>query len=149
MTRTIALAVTSLAFAVAGCGGSDDNSSDNSSSASSAPTTETTPTTASKSGGGGGASTNLKVAADPSGALKFDKSSLSAKSGNVTINMDNPSDVPHGVAIEGNGVDKDGPVVNKGGKSTVTANLKPGSYEFYCPVPGHKEAGMEGKLTVK
>jgi uncharacterized cupredoxin-like copper-binding protein len=149
MTRTIALAVTSLAFAVAGCGGSDDNSSDNSTSASSTPTTETTPTTASGSGGGGGASTNLKVSADPGGALKFDKSSLSAKSGNVTISMDNPSDVPHGVAIEGNGVDKDGQVVNKGGKSTVTADLKPGSYEFYCPVPGHKEAGMEGKLTVK
>jgi uncharacterized cupredoxin-like copper-binding protein len=149
MTRTIALAVTSLAFAVAGCGGSDDNSSDNSTSASSTPTTETTPTTASGSGGGGGASTNLKVDADPSGQLKFDKSSLSAKSGKVTIEMDNPSDVPHGIGIEGSGVDEEGDTVNKGGKSTVTADLKPGSYEFYCPVPGHKEAGMEGKLTVK
>jgi plastocyanin len=148
MTRTIGLAVTALAFAVAGCGGSDDNSSDSSSSASSTPSSsQTTPATSGSSGGG--ASSNLKVDADPSGQLKFTKSSLSAKSGNVTITMDNPSDVPHGVAIEGNGVDKDGQVVNKGGKSTVSANLKPGSYEFYCPVPGHKEAGMEGKLTVK
>jgi len=63
--------------------------------------------------------------------------------------MDNPSDVPHGVGIKGNGVDKDGPVVNKGGKSTATADLKPGTYEFYCPVPGHEEAGMKGTLTVK
>jgi uncharacterized cupredoxin-like copper-binding protein len=147
MTRTIALTATALAFAVAGCGGSDNNSSDNSSASSTPSSSQTTPAPSSNSGGG--ASSNLKVAADAGGALKFDKSSLSAKSGNVTITMDNPSDVPHGVAVEGNGVDKDGPIVNKGGKSTVTANLKPGSYEFYCPVPGHKEAGMEGKLTVK
>jgi uncharacterized cupredoxin-like copper-binding protein len=36
-----------------------------------------------------------------------------------------------------------------GGKSTVTADLKPGTYEFYCPVDGHKAAGMKGTLTVK
>src|SRR3954454_7581840 len=147
MKRTLTFAAAAAALAIAGCGGGDDNSS-SSSSAASPPPAPTTPTTAS-GGASGGASSNLKVAADPGGALKFDKSSLSAKSGNVTITMDNPSDVPHGVAIEGNGVDKDGQVVNKGGKSTVTASLKPGTYEFYCPVPGHKQAGMEGKLTVK
>src|SRR4051812_16402341 len=112
MTRTIALTVTALAFAVAGCGGSDDNSSDTSGSAASTPS-ETTPAPAS---GGAGASTNLKVDADPSGQLKFDKSSLSAKAGKVTIEMDNPSDVPHGIGIKGSGVDEDGQVVNKGGK---------------------------------
>ena len=63
--------------------------------------------------------------------------------------MDNPASVPHGVAVEGNGVDKDGAVVNKGGKSTVTVALKPGKYTFYCPVPGHRQAGMQGTLTVK
>jgi len=147
MKRTLTFAAAAAALAIAGCGGSDNNSS-SSSSAASPPATQTTPTTAS-GGSSGGASSNLKVAADPSGALKFDKSSLSAKSGNVTITMDNPSPVPHGVAVEGNGVDKDGSVVNKGGKSTVTASLKPGKYTFYCPVPGHKEAGMEGTLTIK
>ena len=54
--------------------------------------------------------------------------------------MDNPSPVPHGIAVEGNGVDKDGKTVSMGGKSTVTVSLKPGKYEFYCPVPGHKAA---------
>ena len=63
--------------------------------------------------------------------------------------MDNPSDVPHAVAVEGNGVDKDGQTVTKGGKSTVTVDLKPGKYEFYCPVDGHKAAGMKGTLTVQ
>ena len=88
------------------------------------------------------------LAADPSGQLKFDKSSLTAKAGVVTIVMDNPSSVPHGVGVAGNGLDKDGAVVNKGGKSTVTAALKPGTYQFYCPVPGHKQAGMVGTLTI-
>src|SRR3954468_18462722 len=131
MKRTFIFAAAAATLAIAGCGGSDNNSS--TTTAASPPATQTTPTTAS-GGSSGGASSNLKVAADPSGALKFDKSSLSAKSGNVTITMDNPSPVPHGVAVEGNGVDKDGSVVNKGGKSTVTASLKPGKYTFYCPV---------------
>jgi uncharacterized cupredoxin-like copper-binding protein len=147
MTRTIALAGTALALAVAGCGGSDNNSGGSSSSAASSPSTQTTPSAS--SGGAGGASSKLQVTADPGGALKFDKSSLSGKSGNVSITMDNPSDVPHGIGIKGNGVDKDGQIVNKNAKSTVTAKLKAGTYEFYCPVPGHEQAGMKGTLTVK
>jgi plastocyanin len=147
MKRTLTFAAAAAALAIAGCGGSDDNSS-SSSSAASPPPAATTPTSAS-GGSSGGASSNLTVDADPSGALKFTKSSLSGKSGNVTITMDNPSDVPHGIGVKGNGVDKDGPVVNKGGTSKITASLKPGKYEFYCPVPGHEEAGMKGTLTVK
>ena len=62
--------------------------------------------------------------------------------------MDNPSSLPHAIAVEGNGVDKDGQTVQKGGKSTITVDLKPGKYTFYCPVDGHRAAGMEGTLTV-
>ena len=64
--------------------------------------------------------------------------------------MNNPSTsgVPHGIAVEGNGVDQDGKTVQPGGKSTDTLTLKPGTYTFYCPVPGHKEAGMKGTLVV-
>jgi plastocyanin len=145
-----AAAICAAAIAVAGCG-SDDNSS--SSNASSSPDTTASqtppPSTSGGSSSGGGASSNLKISADPSGQLKFDKSKLSAKAGNVTITMDNPSPVAHAVGVEGNGVDKDGNTVNMGGKSTVTVDLKPGTYEFYCPVDGHKAAGMEGTLTVK
>jgi plastocyanin len=124
--------------AVAGCGGGDNN--DNSSTTA---TTSTTGTTTSPSGGGAGA---LKVDADPSGALKFTKSTLSAKAGQVTIKMDNPSPVDHAIGVKGNGVGK---TVGKGGVSTVTANLKAGKYEFYCPVDAHEQAGMKGTLTVK
>jgi uncharacterized cupredoxin-like copper-binding protein len=147
MKKTLALATGIAALAVAGCGGGNDNSSSNSSSSNTQTSASTTPAASPSSGGG--ASTSLKLSADPSGSLKFDKSSLSAKSGNVTIAMDNPADVPHGVAVEGNGLNKVGATVNKGGKSTVTVKLKPGSYTFYCPVPGHRQAGMQGKLTVK
>jgi len=150
MKRTFALALAAAALTVAGCGSDDDNSSSSSSAGSTsapAPTTNTSPSAS--GGGGGGASSKLKLSADPSGQLKFDKSSLTAKAGNVTITMANPSSLPHGVGIEGSGVDEDGEVVNKGGTSTVSVKLKPGKYEFYCPVPGHKEGGMEGDLTVK
>jgi plastocyanin len=148
VTPAAALCAAVAAVAVAGCG--SDNSSSGSSSSSSDTTAATTPAPPpSTSGSGGGASSNLKLSADSSGQLKFDKSTLSAKAGNVTITMDNPSPVAHAVAVEGNGVDKDGKTVNMGGTSTVTVNLKPGTYEFYCPVDGHKAAGMKGTLTVK
>ena len=63
--------------------------------------------------------------------------------------MSNPASIPHAIAVEGNGVDKDGKPVGQGGTSTVTVDLKPGKYEFYCPVDSHKQAGMKGTLTVK
>ena len=130
-------------LAVAGCGSSNKSSSTSSSTPAAPATTSSTPTTSSGAGG------NLKVTADPSGAFKFNTKTLSAKSGKVTITMDNPSAVPHGIAVEGNGVDKDGKIVNQNGTSTVSASLKPGKYTFYCPVPGHRQAGMQGTLTVQ
>ena len=145
MKRTMALAGAALALAIAGCGGDDEESS--STGVDTNTGTSSNPAPAEPSGGSG-ATTKLKISADPSGALKFDKSSLSAKPGKVTITMDNPAEVPHAVGIEGSGVDVDGQVVQKGEKSTATADLKAGTYEFYCPVPGHKAAGMKGTLTV-
>ena len=147
-TYLLSTAAACAALAVAGCGGSDDNSDSTGSSApatTSESTQSTTATTPSSSGGGG----DLKISADPSGQLKFNTDALTAKAGKVTITMDNPSSVPHAVAVEGNGVDKDGNTVQQGGKSTVSVDLKPGKYEFYCPVDGHKDAGMKGDLTVK
>ena len=63
--------------------------------------------------------------------------------------MANPSSIPHAVAVEGNGVDKSGATVTKDGTSSVTADLKPGTYTFYCPVGNHAAQGMKGTLTVK
>ena len=91
----------------------------------------------------------LEVAADPGGALKFEKDKLSAKAGPVTITMPNPSDVPHAIGVRGEGTDETGETVTKGSESTVSIELPAGEYEFYCPVAGHDAAGMKGTLTVK
>jgi plastocyanin len=91
----------------------------------------------------------LTLSADPGGALRFDTRSLEARAGQVTLVMDNPSSVPHNVSIEGRGVDEEGETVGEGGESTVRAELRPGEYDFYCSVPGHREGGMEGTLSVR
>ena len=147
MKRTLRIALvalTALGLVVAGCG-----SSKKSSSSSAGTTSQPATTTPSTSGGGGGGAGALKLSADPSGALKFSTSSLNAKSGKVTIAMTNPASLQHGVALTGKGVNKTGAIVSSGGTSTVSATLKPGTYTFYCPVPGHRQAGMQGTLTVK
>ena len=136
MTRWMGVLAVAAVLAVAGCGGSDSSSSGSGSSSGSS--------SSSSSGGG----STLALAADPNGALKFDKTTLNAKAGTVTIDFTNEANIPHAVAVEGNGVDKNGETVT-GGKNTLTVDLKPGTYEFYCPVPGHKAAGMKGKLVVK
>jgi uncharacterized cupredoxin-like copper-binding protein len=141
-----ALCAALAAFAVAGCGSSNKSSSSSSNSNTAAQKPAPAPAPAPS---GGGASTNLPLAADSGGQLKFDKTALSAKAGNVTITLDNPSPVQHAIAVDGNGVSKVGSTVGMGGKSTITVALKPGTYKFYCPVDGHRAAGMEGTLTVK
>ena len=143
---TLIALLAATALIAAGCGGSDNNSSDNSSNSSSGTQGNTSDTT-STGGGGGGAASSLKLTADPGGALKFNTTTLSAKAGKVTVTMDNASQTPHAVEIEGNGVEKKTNTVT-GGSAKLTVDLKPGKYEFYCPVDGHKAAGMKGTLTV-
>jgi plastocyanin len=100
-------------------------------------------------GAADGGERRLTLSADPAGELSFDTQTLEARAGQVTIEMENPSSVPHNVSIEGRGVDEEGRTVEQGGTSTVTADLRPGEYDFYCSVPGHREGGMEGTLTVR
>jgi plastocyanin len=137
MFRWMAAALAAAALALAGCGGSSNNHNNSSSSSSSS----------GGGGGGGGGGSTLAIAADPGGALKFTQTKLTAKAGKVTIDFTNKSNIPHGVVITGNGVNAKTKVVT-GGSSTATATLKPGTYTFYCPVPGHRQAGMQGTLTV-
>src|SRR5687768_11017004 len=147
--KLLALLLASAALAVGACGDDDDEGS---SDTGTTPTTEAAPpaeTTTEDSGGAAAGGSELKADADPGGELKFTVDQLEGKAGKVTITMDNPSELPHAIAIEGGGVDEHGETVEKGGTSTVTADLKPGEYEFYCPVPGHEEGGMKGTLTVK
>ena len=137
MKRLHILCVVAL-LAVAGCGGSSDNSS------SSSQTATSSGGAASSSGGGG---QQLSLESDPQ-QLKFNTNKLTAKAGKVTITMTNQSGLSHNVALKG-GVDEKGPVVGQGQKSTVTADLKPGKYTFYCSVDGHEAAGMNGELDVQ
>ncbi len=91
----------------------------------------------------------VEINADPTGQLKFLASSASAGAGKVTLRMQNMSSVMHDIAVKGGGVNQIGPIVSSGGVSTVSVDLKPGSYEFYCSVDDHAAAGMKGTLTVK
>jgi plastocyanin len=91
----------------------------------------------------------LQLSADPA-AIAYDKTELAGKSGKVTIDFTNPAPLEHDVAIEG----EDGKEIAASetiaeGETSVGAELAPGTYAFYCTVPGHREAGMEGKLTVR
>jgi plastocyanin len=146
--KLLAMALAGAALALGACGDDDDDSGD------ATTTTDTTeqaapPATTGEEPSAGGGDTQLTNDADAGGDLKFEKDALEAPAGKVTITMNNPSDLPHAIEVEGNGVEEEGETVEKGGKSVVTADLKPGEYQFYCPVPGHEEGGMKGTLTVK
>ena len=129
---TLVATALALALTAAGCGSSKKSST-------------TTPAAAPSASGA------VALSADPGGALKFNTPTLKAKAGKVTIAMTNPSSsgLQHGIAVEGNGVDKDAPIVAPGKTTKLTLKLKPGKYDFYCPFDGHKAQGMKGTLVVK
>jgi plastocyanin len=99
--------------------------------------------------GSSGTSRVLQLAADPNGNLAYDKKQATVGSGTVAIRFVNKAALPHNVTIA-----KGGKVVGKtktiaGATAAATASLVPGQYVFYCSVPGHRQAGMQGTLTVK
>jgi len=91
--------------------------------------------------------TTLELATDPGGGFSFDTETLEAPAGTITIHLTNDASVPHNVGVEGNGVDEKTDTVTNGDIS-LTVELERGEYTFYCDVPGHREGGMEGTLTV-
>jgi mono/diheme cytochrome c family protein len=98
----------------------------------------------------------LQIAANPSGQLAYVTNKASAKPGPVLVEMPNNSGVAHNIAIEagshgatpGGAVLGASPIVSKG-VATVKVSLKPGTYTFFCEVPGHRAAGMFGTLLAK
>jgi plastocyanin len=136
----VAVAVT---LGLAACGGSSSSST----TSSAAPASSSSSSSGSASGGGG--SSTIADSADPNGNLKFTNSTLTAKAGKDTVNFTNSSSLPHNMTI----VDSSGKQVGAtptftGGTKSFTVDLKPGKYTFFCSVPGHREAGMQGTLTV-
>jgi plastocyanin len=109
--------------------------------------TATTGTPAPPSSPAAAAST-LALEANAGGQLSFNTTTLSAKAGKVTIEMTNMSPTEHNVTLaQGTKVLGATPTF-AGAKKSVTLTLAPGTYTFYCSVPGHRQAGMEGTLKV-
>jgi plastocyanin len=144
----IVLSAGALALGVAACGGSSSSSSSAAAPATSS-TAAAAATSTSASAPSSGGSSAIAIAANPGGALKFDKSSLTAKAGKVTVTFTNKAPEGHNFTIESpSGAKVAATPTFNGGSKTVTATLKPGKYTFLCTVPGHAMGGMKGTLTV-
>ncbi|MCB0827673.1 MAG: hypothetical protein KDB62_02535 [Solirubrobacterales bacterium] len=145
----LALPLATLAL-IAGCGGDDsssDSSGTNGSNEAAQPAQQSGGATADQAGSGGNV---LELQADPSGALAYEETSLTAeKPGKVQIDFTNDSPIGHDVVIEKDGQEVARSSVITGSSEVVSFDAKAGDYTFYCSVPGHREAGMEGTLTVK
>ena len=134
MTRRmllLMLAFAALALAVAACGGDDDE--------------EAEEPAATEDTGEGGGGTTIELAADPGGEPAFDQTELTAPAGDITIHLTNDAQIPHNVEVEGAGVSE----TVTGADTSLDVTLEPGEYVFFCAVPGHREGGMEGTLTVE
>ena len=78
--------------------------------------------------------------------IALPKNTLSA--GSYAFEVKNDGHIPHDFVVQGNGVDERTPTIQPGKSATVNVDLKPGTYDVYCSIPGHKQAGMDVKLTV-
>jgi plastocyanin len=133
------LAIAALAtLGLAACGGDDDDET----------TAAQQPATTAPAGGGGGSTVDIST--PPGSDLAFDQMDASASAGSVTIDFDNQQSLQHDVKIEdSSGQELGGTDLVSSGTASSTVDLQPGTYTFFCSVPGHREAGMEGTLTVK
>lgn len=143
----IPLAVGALFFAGCGSDDSSDDSTSNDTPAQTQPAEENANATGTENGG---EAEVLAIAADPSGALAYDTTELSAKAGPVKIDFTNDSPVPHDVVIRDSaGEEIAATEVVTSADSSTEFDAKPGKYTFFCSVPGHEAGGMKGTLTVK
>jgi plastocyanin len=130
--------LTLTAVGVAACGGDDDDDDGGDTAA----TTETTVES------DGGASVSLT--ANPDGELAYEESTLSAPAGMVTIEFDNPASIGHDVVVEDQNANEITRTdVITGDTATAVGEFEAGDYTYYCSVDGHRDAGMEGTLTVE
>ncbi|HMJ03782.1 MAG TPA: plastocyanin/azurin family copper-binding protein [Conexibacter sp.] len=145
----LACALALAAGTLAACGDDDEDNGGASGGDTTAQTTPSEDTGGAAESAGGGV-TRLTSIAEESDGLRFNRSALAARAGRVTVTLDNPSgnQLPHAFEIEGNGVEEETATIEPGARASVTVDLRPGRYTFYCPVGDHRAAGMEGTLTV-
>jgi plastocyanin len=147
----VAFALVIASIALVACGSSSSTTSSSGSEATQAETTAESGAAGGKEAKGGtsGSAASLDIEAAPSG-LEYASSTATAKAGKVTVDFTNPQPLAHDVAIE----DASGKTIGQTevvaeGSSSAVVDLKPGTYHYFCTIPGHREAGMEGTLTVK
>jgi uncharacterized cupredoxin-like copper-binding protein len=138
------LVITSLALAACGGGGSSTAAATEKTSEAAPPATESG---GAKEGGGG---STIRFEANPEGELMFTAMTATGKAGDDTIDFKNPSSTPHHVAIEDSSGKKIAETKTISDSETSTkVELEAGEYTFFCSIPGHREAGMEGTLTIE
>jgi plastocyanin len=150
MPRLSALTLAVALLALAGCGSSSTGTSSSTTTPTSTSPSVATTTSPATTSTGTSTPGQLTLAANPEGQLKYTKSALTANAGKVSIAFTNMSPLDHNMTIESSSHKILGatPTFN-GGTKKLTLDLKPGVYKFFCSVPGHRMAGMEGTLTVK
>lgn len=146
LLAVIAAGLAALSLGLSACG-DDDSSSAGDTTTAAATTAPPAATTAPATTASSTAAAPIALDADPSGALKYEQTTLTATAGAVDIAFTNDSSVPHDVTIEGKGSSE---VISGGTTSDLKiADLPAGTYTYFCSVPGHEQAGMKGTLTVK
>lgn len=136
------IAIAAIPVALAACG-SDDSTSTSASSETTSSTAASTDSSTTASSGGG---QTVKIGESE---YKLDPSDATLKAGSVTLDVTNDGTITHNLQIEGNGVEETTDSLAPGDTGELTVDLKPGSYEMYCTIDGHKDLGMEGTVTVQ
>ncbi len=159
LLAVLSLIILALAcFAVAGCGDDDATSSEPTNTEAPADTTgDPSPPASTNSGGkgesggkGGKAAAPVAISADPSGAIAFETTELTASAGSASFEFTNDSATPHDFQIEAeDGSAVGGTDIISGDSTDVTVDLEAGTYTFFCSVADHRSEGMEGTITVK
>ena len=136
------IAIAAIPVALAACG-SDDSTSTSASSETTSSTAASTDSSTTASSGGG---QTVKIGESE---YKLDPSDATLKAGSVTLDVTNDGTITHNLQIEGNGVEETTDSLAPGDTGELTVDLKPGSYEMYCTIDGHKDRGREGTVTVQ
>jgi plastocyanin len=149
------IAALALSLALVACGGGGSSTSSSTASTSEAESSsgseaESESKPGAEAEGGSSEGSTIDFEANPEGQLMFTEMKATGKAGDDTIDFKNPSTTPHNVAIE----DSSGKVLAETetigkGETSTEVELEAGTYTFFCSIPGHREGGMEGTLTVE